>query len=751
MNVIATREALERFAHELPAGVAGDRLRRLAETARALYDQAAADKSKTSLAGGWADHDLAVLVAEALGGVPHGADAGLRAAAETLFLGVRRRLIDALAHDPDDLAAALALALGAASATDDARLVDDLHAVTGSLARPQAGPRLVQAAVRLVLLASSRPSSEQGRAIEKAAIDLAPAARDAIERLGKRLPEHPDLALDRIRLTVLAARSADGHERTAHLSMARGMLADHEARFGPSEAQREIVSQTLQLRGKDAAPSDVAKDALALMAADAKEHALEPRRTTKLLRAVARAGALDKDTAKKVKEIFADLPPSRGHAWDEAWSMIHEALGDEAALLSLSEQALQRDPKDQHAARALFERLLRNVRQRLPAPFEATVLDLVMAAAPYQSLGRVSADDVDALFHLLDETFGADRVVAFAKRLVQAKELEGKDFVWRKALAAAERAKDHDAIIDLARRALQKKGAPAETRLALARALVERGQDLDEADDVLKPLVNERGPHNNEAQALRQRIRGDARYRDARMQALLAYEQQLGIGTDKAHELRVAYTSPSYALVEVAERPAPEFYEHKHLRVMLRGEDLPKGVSPGDLKKGDKLSAPIRGQDASFEKDKDNYRIYWIADARQVKFALGSDDLGKRLATEEAGFGIGSGAVVPLKVSWDGKKSRLSVRLVDKGGSEFRTRPSLTPEQLPDGMAPQALGGRGKRMWGVVERAGDGYVVSGKVLAQNPDAPADTTTEIAADTTDAAPEREADAPSEGAQ
>ncbi|MCC6621779.1 MAG: hypothetical protein IT385_11025 [Deltaproteobacteria bacterium] len=736
MNLVATREALDRFAHELPAGTAGDRLRRLAETTRALYDQAAAARGASTA---WADHDLGVLVAEALGAAPHGADQAFRAAAEALHLGVRRRLLDALAGDPDDLALALALALGASQAASDrsvpaeaeARLVDDLRAVGAALARPQAGPRLTEAATRLVIHAAASSAD----ALKKAAGDLAPVVRDAVERLSRRLPDHPDLALDRIRLVLVAARASDGHERSAALSMARGLLSDHEARFGPSEAQREIVGQVLQLRGKEAAPGDVARDALALIASDARDHALDARRTTKLLRAVARAGALDREVAKKVKDLVqpAISHGAAGEQWGEALSFIYEALGDEAALLALSEKAIAKDPKDQHAARALFERLLRNLRQRLGSPFETPVLDATVHAVPFQALGTLSADDIDALVHLLEETFGAERAVTFVKRLVQAKELEGRDFVWKKALAVAERARDVDAVVELGRRALQRKGAggagggPVELRLALARALVERGVDLDEADDVLKPIASERGPHTGEAQALRARVKADPRYREARLQTLLAFEQQLGIGSDKRFELRVAYTSASYALAEVAERPAPDFYEHKHLRVMLRPEDLPDGVAPTDLKKGDKILAPVRGQDATFEKDKDNFRIYWVSDQRAVRLDLGNEDLGKRLATEEAAFGIGSGKIVPLKIAWDAKKSRLTARLLDRGGNEFRSRPKLAADQLPDGVVAERVGGRGRRFWGLVVKDGDGYAVSGKVLAADPNAPAEPT------------------------
>lgn len=741
MHILAAREAVERFALELPVGATGDRLRRLADAARALYDQSVSDRSPKAAALAWADHNLGVLLAEALGPEAHErtpfADAGA-----TLYLGVRRRLLEALANDPDDLACALALALGVAATLadrDDHRLVEDIGAVTKALSRPGAGPKLAAAATRAVTQAGAKSRSrhdgkkkgdddaadaaDKAEAMQKAAATLAGAVREGVERLGRRLPEHPELALDRIRLVLLAARGTDGVARNEALSMARALLSDHEARFGPSDAQREVTATLVQLRAKDTPPAELAKDALTLLELDAKERRLDPRRALKLAKSLQRGNALDSETARRIQRMVQAVGPAANEGpWAELKSLLFEALGDEAALLTLSERALEKDPKDQNAARTLFERLLKNLRRSLPSPFSATTLDLVAQAVPLAALGRLSADDVDALTTALRDAFGLDKALAFARhKLTVARELKQRDFVWKKALALADEAKDEDALFDIARRAIQEKSAPPEARLSLARALIAKGQDLDEADDALRGLTSERGPLAAEAQQLKARIKSDPRYREARYRTLLAFEDQLGIGTPRAHRLKVVFTAAQYVLAEVMDRPAPDFYEHKHLRVMIRGEDLPAGVKPTDLDKGDELEAPVRGQDASHERDKDGLRIYWIADSRLVKLAQSPEALANRAAEEEAHFGIGKGEPLMLKVAWDAKKKRLIARLLDAGGKEFRTRPTIEPEQLPDGMEPAHVGGRGKRFLGVVERTAPArYAIKGKVTLAPP-------------------------------
>jgi len=767
MHILAAREAVERFAHELPLGTNGDRLRRLAEATRQLFDQAGAGP-KTVLSA-WADHNLGVLVAEALGQDTTHERGPFTDVGAVLYLGVRRRLLEALGNDPDDLACALALALGVAatlSDRDDLRLSEDITAVTKALARPGAGPKLAAAATRAVTQAGGRQRrgergerpdrpdrpdrpergergndkrerpkggaanaaeaaedaerEERTEAMQKAAATLAGAVREGVERLGKRLPDHPELALDRIRLVLLSARSAEGVQRNEALSMARALLSDFDAKFGPSDAQREVTATLVQLRAKDAPASELARDALTLLELDAKERRVDPRRAVKLVRSLQRANALDAETARQIQRLVGN---GEDGPWAELKAMLFEALGDEAALLTLQERALEKDPKDAQAARTLFERLLKNLRRSLPSPFPATTLDLVAQAVPLASLGRLSADDVEAVLHALREAFGVDKALGFARyKLTVARELKARDFVWKKALQLADEAKDEDALFDIARRAIQEKSAPPEARLSLARALIAKGQNLDEADDALRGLTSERGPIAAEAQQLKARIKADPRYRDARLATMIAFEDQLGIGTAKAHTLKVVFTAPAYVLTEIIDRPAPDFYEHKHLRVMVRGEDLPGSVKPTDMQKGDELKAPVRGQDAAPERDKDNLRIYWIADARLVKLALPTEALAGRLESEEAAFGIGTGRPVPLKISWDAKKKLLVARLLDAGGREFRVRPTIEPEQLTDGMEAAHVGGRGKRFTGVVERSGPSqYRVVGSVVLAAPE------------------------------
>lgn len=806
MHVLATREAVERFALELPLGPQGDRLRRTAEALRQLYDQALSSATRNDIVLAWADHNLGVLVAECFQAAADRADPGsehLTNAGLTLYLGVRRRLVETLTNEPDDLAVALGLALGsAATLTDrnDQRLAEDISALTRALGRPGAGPKLATAATRALVQAvhrappgrgegdkSEEKSEKPGKGDKKdagndrkdefrqAAAHLAVALREAVERLHRRLPEHPDLALDRIRLVLLAARGSDGPARAEALASARGLLADHEARFGASEAQREVTSTLIQLRTREAPPAELARDVVTLLEIDQRERQLDPRRSLRLVRSLQRANALDAETARKLQRILrndrdpGEVSPAQG----EVQALLLEALGDEAALVSLQEKQLERDPKDHAAAKTLFERLLKNVRKGLASPFAATTVDLVTQGIQPAALARLSADDVDALLALLRETFGLERALAFAKnKLTQTRELKQREFVWKRALALATEANDEAAVVDIARRSLGEKAAPPEARLVLARALVASGQDLDEADDLLRPLTAERGPLAAEAQQLKAKIKADPRFREARYKSLLAFEDQLGVGTPRPHVLKVVFTAPGYVLAELVERPAPEFYENKHLRVMLRGEDLPQGTKPSDLKKGDELRGPVRGQDASHERDKEGLRIYWIADAREVRLALSADAIATRLREEEAIFGIGSGRPVPLKVAWDGKKKRLVARLFEAqprdgagrpakdpgargasgranndGGREFRVRPHVEVDQLPDGVEPAQVGGRGRRFLGTVERHGASeYIVTGKLIAASAAEPAEAppeSDETPIGTAEAAPETHA--------
>jgi len=722
MNLAATREALDRFAAELPAGLRGDRLRRVADATRALIEQAMSLPDGDSA---WADHNLAVLIADGL------AEELTRPAARALFLGVRRRLADALTRDPDDLAPALALALGAADEEDDPRMAADIGLVAGALATPQAGPRLVGAAVAMLgRLARGRES-----AAKEAAVAAAGAVRAAAERVAARLPHHPDAALDRIRVMLLEARGVDGDARGEIIGRIRGLLADHEGRFGATEAGREVLAGVLALEARSGAPpSDLRRDALALLEADLRAGAVSAQRAHRLVRTIERAGQLDAQTASRIGDLLGVHLTGGEGRWFEVQALLFEAAGDEARLLTLWQRIIEQDPKSKDAARGLAERLVRNLRQGLAAPFESPILDRVLAALPPSAAAKWSAEDVRRLLDLVAETFGTARVLAVLRdRLLQTRELRGRDFLWRRALElAAELGEDSDAVVDVARQAMQHKKLP-EAALALARALIARGEQLDEADAVLRPLLDKKGPLAAEAHALKERLRDAPGLRKARYDSMLAYEQQLGVGTNKRFPLRVVFTTRSYLLAEITERRAPDFYEHHHLRVMLREEDLPGGVAPSDLDKGDVIHAPVRGSDADPSRDKDAVRVYWVADPKAVKLELDAAALEGRWTDAERRFGVGGDAPVPLKVAYDKRRKRIVARVLGPGGQgEFRARAVVPPDRLPAGVEPEKVSTRGKRMWAKVARVDDGsrpgqraYAVVSDLVYDDPNAPAE--------------------------
>ncbi len=695
-QLIATREALERFEAELPvAGAKADRLRRLAAGVRAMADQALADGRASGPPTAWLDHDLAVIVSE---GLEHRAT---RAATRDLFLGVRRRLARALASDASDLTCALALARGATTALEDERIGDDVDAVVGTLGHEGAGPSLIGAAVQLVVAAGeTRKGVAAGRALAAAA-----GVREAMERVATRLPAHPDVALDRARLAVLDARRRSGEERLKALEGAHAHISDHERRFGPSRAARDLLARVLELRARSGAPvSDVRRDCLALLDARARDGSLGPRAAERLVKAVERAGALDRDTAAAVLERLEPLAADHPERWRGAIGRALAKSGDEGAVVTHWERALADDPSDREAARGLGDRLLRNLRAGLDAPFDSAVLERVLEALPHGSLARWSAADAVRVLEHVQRTFGVGRALELLEeRFADNRELAKHAPLWERGLALASEAGDPAGLETLARKAIKASGLPA-ARLALAEALLSAGRRLDEADDVLRPLYDAKGDLAARAHALRRRLSKDPGFRSAKRDALVAFEERVGVGSGRKLKLRILHTTASYALAEVASHQAPDVYGHKYLRVMVRADDLPKGVGPAHLRKGDKLDAPIRGVDGDPHKDRDTLRLYWIADSRALRLVRSPAELEERLDEEERRFGIGGSEPLPLRVGRQGRRKALRAHVLSrKQGPEFSATARISADQLPEGVDSKALG-RGRRFLGVVER-----------------------------------------------
>lgn len=716
MHLAASRDALERFTAELPSGLHADRLRRGADATRALIEQALAQRDGASP---WVDHNLAVVVADGL------AEAATRPMAQTLFLGVRRRLAEALAADPDDLAPALALALGLREEHDGPRAADDVALVAAAVARPQAGPRLLEAAIDLI----AGLSGLRDEALSAAARAAAAPVREAADRLSARLPYHPDAALARVRVAFLEAREAEGEARAHGLARVRSLLHDLEARFGQTEGGRELLAGVLGLEARGAAvAADLRRDTLELLDADIKAASLDAKRAQRLVRTLERGGALDKATAATFTARLMPHIDKDDPRWFEVRAALSAASGDDGALMTLWQRAIEANPGDKAAARGLGERLVQNLRRGLQPPFENAILDLVLTAMPPDTAGKLGGDDVDRLIAVVTERFGTARAFAFLRdTLLQVRELRAKEGLWRRVLALAqELTPASDELLGLARAAMQHVRLP-EANLALARVLVERREQLDEADDALRPLMDKKGPFAAEAQALKQRLQDDPALRRARYDTLLAYEHQLGVGGSHVFPLRVVYTASSYALAEIVDKPAPPFYDHHHLRVMLRPEDLPEGVSAADLQKGDVVHAPVRGQDGDPTRDRDVLRIYWVSDPKRVRLEVDAAAVAARWDAEERAYGIGTGQLVPLKVAWDSKRERVTARLLHPtGGSEFRARPAVPSDRLPPGVEAEKLGGKGRRLWGQVARVDDGsggrrqYAVVSDLTADDP-------------------------------
>lgn len=723
-NLIAARDALERFSSDLPAaGLVADRLRRTAEATRALFDQAVSNPDASTA---WCDHNVAVLIADGL------SEASTTEAAMGLFLGTRRRLSAALDADPDDLAAALALALGSARATSDPRMAPDVGLVAAALGRPQAGPRLVAAAVGMVV-AAGRSGDD---AVAAAAGGAVEAVRAGVERVVTSLPNHPDAVLDRARLDLQAARRADGDARQQLLDSVHGAIRDHGKRFGATSAARGLLSELLEFRARTGgAPADVRKEAVAVFEAQVADSTLRPKQADRLVRALERAKALDQKTARHLLSLVEGFARDVAH-WRKTITRLLERSGDEARLRTAWESALTDGSDNGEAAAGLSRQLIRNLRANLPMPFSNEILGKLLEGLQPKQMARWSAADVDAVLAAIAAELGTASAAAFARdKLLTVRELRKRDGLWKRALDLTREVGDEDAVLDVARRAV-KEGRLPSARLLLARSLLARdtGEALEEAEAVLRPLYDVKGEVGAAAHDLRKRLSGHPRYRQVRHDQLVAFEERIGVGSDKPFLLKVIHTAPKYALVEVYEHHAPDVYEHRHLRTMLRaGRDLPANISPLHLRKGDKLKGTLRGQDADASRDRDGLRVYWIADSSGVRMELSPEAIQQRLDKEEMQYRIGAGKPAALRVLQQGKKGDLVARILHPGrGPEFVERAVLKASQLPAGVRADALG-KGKRFWAPVARLKDAgedgrrcYEVLGKLSQQDPEAAAAT-------------------------
>lgn len=735
MHALAAREALDRFIAALPSGLASDAILRAATAVRALFAAAVDERGNTPPSAAWADHNLAVLLTRALS---DDLPTTVRDPAAELFFGVRRRLLAALEHDTDDLAPALALAAGDLAVIRHAqlrfhdRLAEDFAAIANALGRPHAGHRLAHAALATLLAAAHH----RDEAIAHAALTLVAPVRLAVEKVSARLPDHPDLALDRVRLLFLETRQhVDPTPALAALSTARGLLDDFGRRFGLAASQRDLYAELVSERSRlGLGGPDLRNEAARLLELETREQLHTPDRTRRLLKALRKARVLDAAFARETMTLLGigDASPSKdgtADRWDEVRAILLDALGDEKALLQIAERTLLADAHHTASAKRLFDRWLVNTRQNLAAPFDSTIADRVLDAVPPVSLARLGQDELQSLVATVTDLFGHERAFRFlANRVLETREVRNRNDGWLVALDLAAKTGTPQSLLQLAR-IIRGDRVPPEVRLECARALIEANDDIELADELLRSLRGVRGAASRDVAALFGRVRNDPRLRDAHRRTLVSFEEKIGVGSGKPLKLRVIYTSPAYALAEIASEAAPECYEHKHLRAMVRDDDLPDGIKAADLKKGDQLEATVRGQDAHKQDDKGAaLRIYWLADRARVKAAKAepeaapvrtdsapaaarSDEAPAEPAVDprelEGHFGIGSGNPIEMRMLWDGRRKRLVVKLFDGDRQRFPAPVRAAADILPEGLEPQRLGRNGKRFTGLVEAFDD--------------------------------------------
>ena len=478
------------------------------------------------------------------------------------------------------------------------------------------------------------------------------ALREQVALVHQRLSWHPDLLLNMAQVAAASARVVSRSERQERLDLARSLLADHEERFGASSGARALRQRILDVRVRSGATGkDIQQDAVRLLEDQAAQGTLRADEAQRVIHTLERAKALDKKTAEKLKQAFSPLVEGHERRWRGVTERLLKKTGDEGALVALWTQALREGGDDAEALEGLSGRLLRNLREGLGTPFDNSLLDSMLDKLPFGLLGKWQAEDVRRVCEHLQESFGNERASRFIReRILPTRNLRKHNGVWKVVFEVLGASAEPAELASLCREAIREGDAPT-PRLRFAELCLEHGKHLEEAVDAIKPLGDKRGEAAKAAHRLRERIQGHPAYKSVRKEGLLAFEERIGVGRGELLELKVIHKTPGYVLVEELSHPAPEAYGHKRLRSLVRTPDLPHGLHPMQMQKGDTLRAPLRGEDGDPSRNKGASRVYWLADAGAVQWALTEEEAQRRITEEEARFGLDSDSPVPVLVS----------------------------------------------------------------------------------------------------
>ncbi len=540
-------------------------------------------------------HNLSVL-ATALEGDPQSAGLG-----EPLATAATAFLSGALSSDPDDLVVAHALALSATALEDDGAT-----RLLAALERPHAGDRLTGAVARALVGASGRGRGES-RATE--------AVLARLDAILAREPERETLAEARLELLVGQARAGlrsaldrvgpllDDAERTFGSSPARDLLrldaaaaraAEREGRFGGRELNdalslAEAVASGPLLTG--------GRDAIGLLAA--------------LQRGLARRKLLNGDAARRLAAVWHSLEQRRPDS-TEARSARQEALehtGDAAVLVEHHVELVRAGQATLDSrvflSRSWFARLNAGESSGLPSEVEAWVLDGV---SPDAAKGLAPETALLLLRSVCDAHGPALAARLGHEALLRVKSLSRSPEVVVAVVQTLADAGEPERALDLGHRALESAGS-ATLRLSLAKIHMGAGIRFAEAEPLLRAVAADGGPLALEARALRESVVQSADFEASRRDAMLEVEKRLGVGSRKPIRARVLHGSDKFVLAELPGGRAPAFYPHWYLRVMVRDQDLPEGVSVSSLTKGTELAVAVRGED---DHKSDRVRVYWV-------------------------------------------------------------------------------------------------------------------------------------------
>lgn len=619
-----------------PLSAAGAEAAELLDLARALRADVEADVGAGRVVSPYVEHNLAVLIL-GLAAMDRDDDrlaALWRAGAPLLTAGV--------ASDPDDLAIAAALLeLGHLAPKERrARMLDLGEAASTN---PLAGDRLFGAWARLLCTLADDPEDEAlGRRLET-----------AITRLDAFLEQRPwivGIAAARLRLVAAHAGRSDAGVRDEALTRFRVLAADFGDRFGAApeiEATRlDVALLRLQAKGAGDGARKEARELLISLAAPGR---LSDGELLRALRGAERAGVLQKpDWAALVEPLRARAqtarPSDRG-GLHKALRKALEKAGDRGALLEALVADVTRSPRSREPASALVQHALAALAAGEEPQIPAEALRAAAAAANRGAFSRLDEEQLGRWLSHLASRLGADAAAEHVTgQLVHVRDLRRLAALWDRGEALLREAGREEAALDLLREGFAGGGHDA-LRLRWAEAMLAAERELPEVDEALRALAGAAGPLQQRARELRHKVAAHPALERQRRELLLEHEDEIGVG-GRPLRLRVVYTGEGFALAEAVDHPAPSWYEHKHIRVMVRRADLPGDLDLADLKKGRDVFARVRGEDDL--KRKGGLRIYWVDGP--VDPGWSEEERLRRVTDLEGRFRIGTGASLSLRV-----------------------------------------------------------------------------------------------------